>query len=169
MPHGKRQGSICHDEKVAYRPFLLSGILDIPPTCQNIQVGRISWDAMKPAEAEASWHRSRDRLSACPANRGDPEWSWCPETHGEDGGWEASSPPSGLACGYQKCNCSRVYRWLQRLPLQCTTIISIFLISRPPHYRVQDDTPSAPSRAVNTVTTNLMTSFSVCLFFSVIR
>ena len=24
---------------------------------------------MKPAEAEASWHRSRDRLSACPANR----------------------------------------------------------------------------------------------------
>ena len=39
---GKRQGSICHDEKVAYRPFLLSGILDTPPTCQNIQVGRIS-------------------------------------------------------------------------------------------------------------------------------
>ncbi len=36
------QGSICHDEKVAYRPFLLSGILHIPPTCQNIQVGRIS-------------------------------------------------------------------------------------------------------------------------------
>ena len=32
-------------------------------------------DAMKPAEAEASWHRSRDRLSACPANHGDPEWS----------------------------------------------------------------------------------------------
>ena len=23
-----RQGSICHDEKVAYRPFLLSGIFD---------------------------------------------------------------------------------------------------------------------------------------------
>ena len=41
-------------------------------------IGRIcilTEDAMKPAEAEASWHRSRDRLSACPANRGDPEWS----------------------------------------------------------------------------------------------
>ena len=26
--YGKRQGSICHDEQVAYRPFLLSGIFD---------------------------------------------------------------------------------------------------------------------------------------------